>query len=78
MLFKYEFIRLNDTNSSQVKNYISPQEIDLKINSIPILGLLTNNLPLDQNLVVFSSNESITFNFSQNVIYHSVNMGRLN
>ncbi|MHA2276480.1 MAG: hypothetical protein ACXAC2_11960, partial [Candidatus Kariarchaeaceae archaeon] len=72
LFFSYEFVRLNDTDSSKLKNYnTTPEEIDLKFNGTPVTKFTDNYLPLDGIIAEFTSNRSITFDMSYNINYRS-------
>ncbi|MHA2365670.1 MAG: hypothetical protein ACXAC7_17060 [Candidatus Hodarchaeales archaeon] len=68
LLFEYEFIRLNDSDTSQRLVYDSPLEVNLTYN-----GSLTDNmLLLNSSTAFFSSNVSVVFNFTYSVLYAKV------
>ncbi|MHA2032476.1 MAG: hypothetical protein ACW99Q_24155, partial [Candidatus Kariarchaeaceae archaeon] len=74
LFFSYEYIKLNDTDSSQLKNYnTTPEEINLQYNGTSITSFTDNNLLLDGSTAEFTSNTSAIFDLSYIIEYNSNN-----
>ncbi|OLS20788.1 MAG: hypothetical protein HeimC3_39040, partial [Candidatus Heimdallarchaeota archaeon LC_3] len=72
LYFSYEFIQLNDTDSSQLKEYItSPEEVDLSYNGTSLTAFSSSNLLLNGNIAEFDSNTSVTFDLQYTINYNS-------
>ena len=78
LYFSYEYIQLNDTDSSQLKEYITnPEEVGLTYNGTSITTFSGNNLLLDGDIAEFTSNTSVTFDL-QYIINYDSNLNGIN
>ncbi|MHA1982837.1 MAG: hypothetical protein ACW967_00685 [Candidatus Hodarchaeales archaeon] len=72
LIFSYEYNPLNPSDHSQLRQYSSPQEIQLKYNNTELTSFSDNNLLLSGDFAEFTSNSSIIFDLNYKINYESM------